>query len=181
LALARLNSAKGSETIAIGKSREPIWPSGIVGSISHNSCLASAVILPQQDASGIGIDIETVIRGEAQDALLGLVVSSAELDYLRTCDSPLPSATLLTLAFSAKESLYKGAFGAIGRFFDFGAARVSCIDIKNGTLSLTLTEDLSPLFHRNSTWIVDFAFLQADTVATSFVWKTPSITRFNGA
>lgn len=169
LALNRLDSAWRCETILTGASREPIWPTGIVGSISHNNFLAAAVTLNQEDAVGIGIDIETIVTDEQKEEMLDIVISLTELDYLRTWDSVLPLPILLTLVFSAKESFYKGAFSAIGRFFDFSAAQVSHIDIKNGTISLVLTEDLSTLFHRNSTWFVNFTFLQDNTVLTNFM------------
>lgn len=169
LALRRIDAALGDVTVGIGAAREPAWPAGVAGSITHDGRFAAAVAL--RGVGGVGIDVEAVVAGDALQALTAVAVSPGELDYLRTLAGPLPLATLLTLVFSAKESLYKGAFAAVGRFFDFGAARVSCLDLENRTVALTLQEELPAPFCRGSTWIVDVDFVRDDTVVTSFVWE----------
>src|SRR5947208_1552294 len=44
--------------IPIGPDRAPIWPKGVVGSISHSRNLCAAVVGLSADYLGIGIDIE---------------------------------------------------------------------------------------------------------------------------
>lgn len=156
--------------VPIGPSREPVWPSGIIGSISHSRQYAAAIALERGRYSGVGIDIESVIPNEMQAALLSTVVSVSELACLKAMKAALPLDTLLTIVFSAKESLFKGAFTSVGRYFDFSAAEVSDLDIVTQCISLTLTETLSREFVRTSVQHVYFDFLQPDTVLTSFAW-----------
>lgn len=85
----------------IGDNRQPLWPAGLYGSISHCEQTAVAVV----DSAPVGIDIETVFSPTLADELAGMVASEAELTVLRACSLSFPLA--LTLAFSAKESLYK--------------------------------------------------------------------------
>ena len=51
-----------SAPIIRSPSRAPLWPSAIVGSISHTSGLAMAVVGWKKDCAGVGIDVEKVSR-----------------------------------------------------------------------------------------------------------------------
>ena len=48
--------------IPIGKDREPIWPEGIVGSISHCDSLTGAIVAKSSDHISLGLDIEEIGR-----------------------------------------------------------------------------------------------------------------------
>lgn len=85
----------------IGKNRQPIWPEGLYGSISHCGNTAIAIVAH----TPVGIDIEAVFSPQLADELASHIASEEELAVLRHSTLPFPLA--LTLAFSAKESLYK--------------------------------------------------------------------------
>lgn len=85
----------------IGKNRQPIWPEGLYGSISHCGNTAIAIVA----RTPVGIDIEAVFSPQLADELASHIASEEELAVLRLSTLPFPLA--LTLAFSAKESLYK--------------------------------------------------------------------------
>ncbi|WP_442864000.1 4'-phosphopantetheinyl transferase superfamily protein [Alteromonas sp. ASW11-130] len=53
-----------------------------------------------------------------------------------------PFYRLVTLVFSAKESLYKAIHKYIGALFGFEAAEVTHIDLEKGFLELALTQTL---------------------------------------
>ena len=94
----------GDAPIAMGKTRAPIWPAGVVGSISHTRALAGAVVCRDVDARAVGLDLE---RADAvlDDEVRRLVLTSAEMvqvDALRPLDT-----RVAVLIFSAKECLYK--------------------------------------------------------------------------
>ena len=76
----------------------PIWPSGLVGSISHSKELAAATIL--RDFVSVGVDIEK--RGRLKLAAAKRVATKEE--YERYSSFPDFDWTLL---FSAKESVFK--------------------------------------------------------------------------
>lgn len=156
--------------IPIGPSREPVWPPGIIGSITHNQHYVAAVALRRGHYSGVGIDLETVGSAEHEQALLEIVVSPAEATYLRTLVGPHSLATLLTIVFSAKESLFKGAFPSVGRYFDFSAARVTYVDLEKKSVMLVLWETLSADFRQSDICTVQYEFIRDDTVLSSFAW-----------
>lgn len=85
----------------IGKNRQPIWPDGLYGSISHCGSTAIAIVA----RTPVGIDIEAVFSPQLADELASDIASEEELAVLRASELGFPLA--LTLAFSAKESLYK--------------------------------------------------------------------------
>lgn len=167
-ALARIQVP--SDQVPIGAMREPVWPPGIIGSISHSQHYAAAVALAAGRKNGVGIDIEHIVTEEVQASLLETAISATEFGYLRRLNTALPIAARLTLAFSAKESLYKGAFGSVGRFFDFSAAAVTGVDVERCMLSLTLTETLSQDFVKHQICTVAYDFIDPATVLTSFIW-----------
>ena len=154
--------------VPIGDSREPIWPAGFVGSISHTVGLAGAVVGSEDVHVGLGIDIERTVCGESQLALRKIALDADELERLSGLEGLLSLDELVTLVFSAKESLYKAAYGTVGRFFDFDAARVFGIDASRGVIELSIAEDLHPAFARGRVCHVTFVRLDDATFVTAF-------------
>lgn len=152
--------------IPIGPARQPIWPAPVVGSITHNQQFAAAVALAH--GASVGVDIETVVSAESQQALLATAISASEQAYLRTLAARLPFAHLVTAVFSAKESFFKAAFPSVGRYFDFSAAEVMHVDIENLCLSLVLKEALSQEFFVGKVVRLHVDYLRQDTLLTSF-------------
>ncbi|CNI96875.1 MULTISPECIES: 4'-phosphopantetheinyl transferase [Yersinia] len=137
-----------------GIDRAPQWPVGLIGSISHNNqralCTAQ-VITPRVDASesnshhhGIGLDIESLIPAERAKNLWPGILSEDEYHHFQK--DPFPFEKLLTLAFSAKESLFKAIFPQLGRYFDFLDARLLSYSLDTGRFELQLLRQLSDEF-----------------------------------
>lgn len=157
--------------IPVGATREPLWPPGFVGSITHSGGLAAAAIARRgAGINGMGIDIERAARPGDMEALHSTVMDEAERECLQAGADMFPRNVLATLAFSAKESLYKAVFPSIGRFFDFRAAKVVEPPNAEGKLTLLIAEDLSAHFSRGRRCEVAFALIRAEAVLTSFVW-----------
>jgi enterobactin synthetase component D len=57
---------------------------------------------------------------------------------------PFPYANALTLAFSAKESLFKAIYPKVGHYFDFDCAKWIDADYTVGTFWLRIANTLSP-------------------------------------
>lgn len=133
----------------IGLHREPCWPPGFTGSITHsgNVALAAVIIDDPTQRSGMGIDYETIITPEIAQEIYGGIIESAEKERIEA--APFPFHYALTLVFSAKESLFKALFRHVGRYFDFSA--VSLTEIDSQQLSLTLNESLGP-FQKGETF-----------------------------
>jgi 4'-phosphopantetheinyl transferase EntD len=157
-------------TVGIGQQREPLWPTDVVGSISHCAGVAAAVVAPRTRLNGIGLDIEHIAGADACAALRQVALSEIEVGYLRAASIRWPLEFWLTAAFSAKESFYKAAFHDVGSFFGFEAAQLSGVDLRRRCLVFTLTTTLSSRFRRGGTVEVSFNRLDTRTVMTHFAW-----------
>jgi enterobactin synthetase component D len=92
----------GLKTVpGIGTQRQPVWPQGLFGSISHSASTALAVVSRQP----VGIDIEAIFTPQTATELASSIVTHAEKELL--ANSGLSIEQALTLAFSAKESAFK--------------------------------------------------------------------------
>jgi 4'-phosphopantetheinyl transferase EntD len=159
------------QDVPIGHQREPVWPPGLIGSVSHCAGLAAAVVLHRQWRCGVGIDMESVVDDPLRDTLRATVLDSAEWGRLETlATDSMPLNVLVTIAFSAKESLYKAAFGAVGRFFGFEAARIQAVDLRGQRVALEIQEDLCPSLPRGRVCELHYRVLPAGTVYTSYLW-----------
>ncbi|WP_258328642.1 enterobactin synthase subunit EntD [Citrobacter farmeri] len=85
----------------IGEQRQPLWPGGLFGSISHCATTALAVVSHQP----VGVDREEIFTPQIAAELADSIVS--ETEKARLAGSGLAFEQALTLAFSAKESAFK--------------------------------------------------------------------------
>jgi enterobactin synthetase component D len=133
----------GQHVVAVGKHREPMWPDGFIGSITHSGQYAAAIACPGEAIVGVGIDIETIIESDGRQAMMDLVVCEEELAYLHGSGSALGIDCLLTLVFSAKESFFKAAYPQVKGYFDFDAVKVFHIDEAARIIHFRCAQDLS--------------------------------------
>jgi 4'-phosphopantetheinyl transferase EntD len=122
-ALRRLGVWAGA--LPIGADRAPLWPDGIVGSITHTRGYCAAAVAWRHDLAGIGIDAER--RGAVSPALVARICTDTERRWLASAPPPEGGrcGDWLSLVFSAKEALFKSLHGALaGRFLDFQDARL---------------------------------------------------------
>ncbi|MFJ3457291.1 enterobactin synthase subunit EntD [Scandinavium goeteborgense] len=120
----------------IGDNRQPLWPNGWSGSISHSGTTALAVVSREP----VGVDLETVLSADVCAEIAESIISPEESELLKSSKLPFPLA--LTLAFSAKESVYKAYSFATNAMPGFTAARV--VAMSGQEISLQLTDDFSP-------------------------------------
>ena len=104
----------------------PMWPKGLVGSISHSRELAAATIL--RDAVGVGIDIECQRRLKV-DAVRRVATKE---EYSRYSVVPDFDWTLL---FSAKESVFKAFSPLARRYIGFQEVEL-LLDVTTQSFSL---------------------------------------------
>lgn len=120
LAFAQLGVEVGP--ITRGPNREPIWPAGFCGSITHAGGRAIAAVAGRDLTSGIGIDLEDADRWFPD--LLPYVAFGQELHWLENLAAD-ERKRLTVVVFSAKESIYKAVYPRVGRYFGFESARVA--------------------------------------------------------
>jgi len=88
----------------------PIWPQGILGSISHTRGLTVAIVVAEKLGKGVGVDAEH-IRGRFPPDVFAAIGTAREKDLISR--HPEPTRDRLRYAiFSAKESVFKCLYGA---------------------------------------------------------------------
>ncbi|MFM4995520.1 4'-phosphopantetheinyl transferase family protein [Aeromonas sanarellii] len=132
-------------TVAIGSARQPLWPKGLEGSISHSVLAGEGVALcaVRPGQAGMGLDLEAWLEADQGAQLWPGIMDGEEWRRLEAGvdDAQLSLAEGVTLVFSAKESLFKGLYPRVGRYFDFLDAR--WLGISDQTLDLELKAPLT--------------------------------------
>jgi 4'-phosphopantetheinyl transferase EntD len=129
---------------------------GIVGAITHTTGYAAALVASATHYQGIGIDCEVVLSTDNLKLQRHICVPN-ELEELQVAHHTWPPELLLTLVFSAKESLYKCLYPQVQKYFGFCAARVVALDSERHTFVIQL--DRNTL--RAATHTLDKSFLSA--------------------
>ncbi len=121
--------------------RQPGWPPGIVGSISHGSAYCGAVVARRATCAGLGFDAEA--WGRVRPALWRRIATPAEHAWLRAqADAGERWATIL---FSAKEAFYKAQYPLSRSFVGFQAAAFH--PVGDGAFEIELLRDVRGVGH----------------------------------
>lgn len=124
--------------------RAPIWPTGIVGSLSHTRACVSLLLAKSSSGKLLGVDCEEIMRPETAAGMRDMIINANE-EAVLAC-SGLPFATALTAAFSLKESLYKALFPVFRQFMHFNEAEIVACEANLASVTLRLTRALSTEF-----------------------------------
>jgi 4'-phosphopantetheinyl transferase EntD len=119
--------------ILSGPKREPIWPDGVIGSITHCQGYAAAVVARAGEVAVLGIDAEP--DEPLPEGVLDMVSLPEERSWL--ADAPPGSPNWDRMLFSAKESVYKAWFPLTGRWLGFEDARLT-FSAADGTFRATV-------------------------------------------
>ncbi|MEE4348326.1 MAG: 4'-phosphopantetheinyl transferase superfamily protein [Paracoccaceae bacterium] len=119
--------------------RAPVWPDGLTGSLSHARGRCAGLVSRNTNLT-FGVDTEAIAQNRTLTAILTETLSPAERRIIT--QGPFPAATNATLAFSAKEALFKALYARVGHHFGFDAAELCAAPTDTG-LTLTLTTDLA--------------------------------------
>ena len=122
--------------------RGPAWPGGWVGAITHSHGWAAAVVGRARDYLGLGLDVENLLEPAKALRLAEQILTPAERESVQALDEA-QQAFAITLAFSAKESLFKALHPQVGRMFFFQDAEILGTD-PGGTFDIRLLIELSP-------------------------------------
>ncbi|WP_158234108.1 4'-phosphopantetheinyl transferase family protein [Oceaniglobus indicus] len=137
-----------------GADRAPIWPDGLVGSLSHDTAVCICAMGRSDDVRSIGVDVEgnTPLDGD----LVETVCTADERDWLATQPDDQRDR-LAKLLFSAKETAYKTQYPLTRALLDYHDIAVSP-DLSLGGFRATFRIDvgefsrgdtLSGQFHRD--------------------------------
>lgn len=143
--------------------RAPIWPVGMIGSISHSGNYAMAIVIPEVHAELVGIDCEKRIDGTRARELANTVFTLGE--YAMSARLGLSFADFFVLSFSAKESLYKALYPKVARFFGFNAAELIDVCLTSGVFQLRLTQDLAADWLKGRVFVGYFKFTESHIIS----------------
>jgi len=113
---------KAQSNVLIGANQEPIWPIGVVASISHTADIAVCIGTTRPNVLGIGVDIEKEICSDVAEQIKQQVIGTDEDMVIQAHFERYNQG--LTAVFSAKESIYKAMYQLVGCFFDFSAMKL---------------------------------------------------------
>ena len=111
----------------------PIWPQGVVGSISHGAGYGFSAVASAGRYRGLGVDVERVVSTQQATRLGGRVLTDGEMELRYGKFGGLTEAEMFTLAFSAKESAYKALFPVHRRVLGFSDVELEGRDGAEGT------------------------------------------------
>lgn len=144
-----------------GLDRAPIWPKGVVGSITHTEEICAIAMAASSEFSAVGIDIEPRIA--VREPLWDRIARNDEMTRM----APLDGIKIRWL-FCAKEAFFKAQFGLTSRMLyhhdvsvvpldDDGAFRVKVSCPQSGAMIDAAGQGHSGFDHRYLTaiWTVD--------------------------
>ena len=105
-----------------GPSGAPVWPPGVVGSMTHCDGYRAAAIGSSDVFTAIGIDAEP--HAPLPDGVLARVASESERAALALLATRAPEFCWDRMLFSAKEAVFKAWSPATGRWLGFTDAEL---------------------------------------------------------
>ncbi len=151
-ALERLGAAPSP--VLAGKRGEPIWPEGIVGSISHSDDHAVVAASKAEKYRGIGLDLQSLRRGINED-IARRICHPAELSWCAQGNTANELQLRLLAVFSAKETLFKTLYPLSRAVFYFLDAELRW-DNEKQSFRTILLKDLKDVFKAGSEYEIRF-------------------------
>jgi 4'-phosphopantetheinyl transferase EntD len=124
--------------ILIGQERQPLWPEGLVGSITHCEGYCAAAAASVADLESIGIDAEP--NRPLPPGVLETIAIENERRWLH--DAQRSFVCWDRLLFSIKESVFKTWYPITNCWLDFNMAEVT-IDPATGTFKASISHNLA--------------------------------------
>lgn len=134
----------------------PVWPQGIVGSITHSDFVVAAAVAEASSCEALGIDAETLMNNTVRSEVFSIISNSIERDIGKSAG--IDDGMSCTLIFSCKESLYKCLNPLTDKFFEFEHARILELDMEASSFKISLMIDLSDRFAAGSVYEGKFLF-----------------------
>lgn len=138
-----------------GENGAPVWPDGIVGSITHKGRYRAAAVAFSHDLAGLGVDAE--LDAPLPSGVLESIASPLECDDVEGLSAEAPGIAWDRLLFSTKEASVKAAqpLGA-------GPVAVRSVEVRLDPGAFTFSARLGADGRRvNGAWVVCATMLVA--------------------
>ncbi|GGJ50842.1 4'-phosphopantetheinyl transferase family protein [Streptomyces brasiliensis] len=119
------------QAVVTGASGAPVWPAGLVGSMTHSDDYCAAALARATDLASLGIDAEP--HSPLPDDVASFVFLPTEAERLRGLAADHPAVHWDRILFSAKESVYKAWFPLTGKWLDFAEADIEVLPDPEGS------------------------------------------------
>lgn len=126
--------------IPMGTDRAPVWPNGVVGSITHHEGRCIAVVARRSSLSGLGLDL-AALDPLAED-LWSTILTDNDRNWLSDQQKPLQGG-YAQMIFSAKEATYKALYPLSRRIVGFDAMDIAP-DLARNRFTATLRIAFGP-------------------------------------
>lgn len=103
-------------------SRAPVWPTGIVGSMTHCAGYRAAAVAYRKQTSAIGIDAEPHER--LPEGVDEVVLRADERRSAVALRDAIPEVAWDRVVFSAKEAIFKAWYPLTGEWLGFDQCRI---------------------------------------------------------
>ena len=123
-----------------GPDRAPVWPNGVVGSITHHEGRCIAVVARRSSLSGLGLDL-AALDPLAED-LWPTILTDNDRNWLSDQQKPLQGG-YAQMIFSAKEATYKALYPLSRRIVGFDAMDIAP-DLARNRFTATLRIPFGP-------------------------------------
>jgi 4'-phosphopantetheinyl transferase EntD len=97
--------------------RQPLWPQGYVGSITHTEGYSAAVVGQRARFRSLGVDAERIASVHAE--LWPRILGEAERRQLAQLEAPQARERTAALIFAAKEAFYKCQYALTAEWLEF--------------------------------------------------------------
>jgi 4'-phosphopantetheinyl transferase EntD len=160
-----------SQPIPSGPRGEPVWPQGIVGSITHCDGYRACAVARAADLTTVGIDAEP--NQPLPDGVLGDIALPEEREMLRGLAREEPRVFWDRLLFSAKETVYKAWYPLARRWLGFEDAAV-VVDRASNTYSARLLVPAPSVGGRELTGFAGRWAVRGGLVLTAIALEAPA-------
>ena len=154
-----------NQPIGVGNHREPIWPNGRMGSISHADNISIAISQAKL-SGGLGIDIQSVFDEHEVRSSVTLILSHSDQALFQGSLSGLSDRQFLTLVFSAKECFFKAVFNQVGEYFDFNVVSIKSFDSQARKIVLASDVELSENIKPSRNYVIDYVWINNNKIIT---------------
>ena len=126
----------------------PIWPEGVIGSITHTENFIGAVVESSEKLRGVGIDTEKVLGPQSVVMVESLVATEEEKKKGLAFDP----FEYFTLIYSAKESIFKCLNPIIQKYIEFHDVTIESVCFDDKVFCFKLLKDLNEEFKEGMTF-----------------------------
>lgn len=120
-AMSRLGVPAGP--ITRGGRGMPVWPAGVVGTLTHTGGLRAAALAPVDRVRSLGLDVEP--HGPLSEGVLEAVSLPEEAAWVRAARGEESAVHWDRLLFTAKEATYKAWYPLTRRWLGFADAHIT--------------------------------------------------------